>query len=212
MRQTIYEIDVHFDLGFAYPGLRGPWICPEPPPVCPECGVPREVVGSPIQIEWEPGSDHIADFCKPGFTKDLLVTQRVRDYLEPRFEGLSFGPVEMIQNPRLKRPETTSRRRRPRVWLPYEGPPLWRMNYTVVGDFDFRASQLKVTRRCETCGYWRIDDVRSVVPVSASIGDADIFGMKWLEQVFFFTEKGKTAVEEMGFTNIHFEPIGHLER
>jgi hypothetical protein len=206
----IYDLIVRYDPRYAFAGLRGPWICPEPPPLCPECGHPREVVGEPLTIEWEPGSSLIPDFSHPGPTGDLVVTDRVKDHIERRFPEVKFGPVRMIQKPRLRRPRRSTGRMAKRVWLPYEGPPLWRMNYTVVAEWDFALSGIKIKRVCKSCGTSRLTQRGDVVPEVRSVKGANIFGIRWWTMSFLLVERAMKSLREKRFTNVRFKRVGFI--
>ncbi|UCH34929.1 MAG: hypothetical protein JSV65_00805, partial [Armatimonadota bacterium] len=105
------------------------------------CIVKRERI-QPLVIEWEPGSDVIGDFTWAEI--GIMVTERVGKALLEHFRGFELGPVEMIQNPRLKRPTRITRRTKPRVWLPYEGPPLYELCVTARVSADLDRSTLEI--------------------------------------------------------------------
>lgn len=97
-----------WDGSFAYASHVGTWSEPEK-------GRARERT-QPLVIEWEPGSDVIGDFTWLQFSPEIVVaTQRVGRALLQRFRGFELGPVEMIQNPKLRRPQRITRRTKPRV-------------------------------------------------------------------------------------------------
>lgn len=100
----------------------------------------------PLVIEWEPDSDVIGDFTWTFIGTAIAVTERVGKALLERFGGFELGPVEMIQNPRLKRPTRITRRTKPRVWLPYEGPPLYELWVTAWVNADLDRSSLTIER------------------------------------------------------------------
>ena len=84
---------------FARAGRRGTWYPNPGKGLCPECGRSKQERVKPLIVEWEPGSDLIADFTWPGLLDDLMVTERVRQCFEKcRFKGFEFGPVEMVQD------------------------------------------------------------------------------------------------------------------
>ena len=108
-----------------------------------------------LLIQWEPGSDLIGDFVWVNNTTWLLVTGQVREVLQERFQGFAFGEVAMIQNPKLKPPQRRTRRSKPRIWLPYEGPPLHQLVVEAWADADLDRSSLTPTRMHPTQGYMR---------------------------------------------------------
>jgi hypothetical protein len=74
--------------------------------------------------------------------------------------GLEPGPVEMHQDPKLKKPRPP-RRAIPRIWLPYEGPPLFDLRITHCLPADPEKSSVTLARACGTCD-WRRYDVAGI--------------------------------------------------
>lgn len=99
-------------------------------------------VGQRLVVEWEPGSDVVGDLTWVNGGVWVLVTEQVAPLLQTRFGGFALGPVEMVQNPRLKRPQRVTQRTKRRVWLPYEGPPLQCLWITRWVDADMERSSL----------------------------------------------------------------------
>jgi hypothetical protein len=83
----------------------------------------EDVRVQPLIMEWLPGSDTVGSFTWPSYGDEVVVSESAGRELKSEFGGFEFGPIEMIQERRLKRPKRPSRAK-PRVWLPYEGPPL----------------------------------------------------------------------------------------
>ncbi len=92
---------------------------------CPDCkrSIPAAVRKRPLHLSWDEGSDLVADFTWGPGSGAILVTDMVLQALAGHFSGFEGAPVEMIQEPKLKRPIRPNRRSKRRVWLPYEGPP-----------------------------------------------------------------------------------------
>jgi len=214
---SIYSLRNPYDDRFATAGRRGTWHCDDDVGICPKCNASTESRVKPLIIEWgpgkwEPGSDLIGDFTRVGSSTDIMVSDRVREYFQDRYKGLEFGDVEMIQNPRLKRPTRKNKRTKPRVWLPYEGPPLWDMWVTEWCHFDMERSAIWVERECATCkqrGYAHTEGAPAVVDVSTWSGAA-IFRAYERPGCVMVTEEVKRLIEEDGFTNVSFEEEGYI--
>lgn len=116
---------------------------------CSQCTIGDSyVVPKPLVFEWEPGSDQIGDFVWPSGTR-VAVQERVFKSLA-KVPDIEPSNVEMFQDPKLKRPKNP-RRAKPRVWLPYEGPPLVELivnHYVHV----LPETTTEVVERCATCG------------------------------------------------------------
>jgi hypothetical protein len=140
-----------------------------------------------------------------------MVTDRVRKLLEGRFTGFDFGPVEMIQRKSLKRPKRVTKRTKKRVWLPYDGPPVWDFIVTARTDMDLEASEVSLQSECATCGrmiyttpVW--DDL---VFLREPLQGASVFMTEGYGPVFFAEEIVRVIVEA-GLTNFAWERGGTL--
>jgi len=207
---------------FARAGGRGTWYQPGE-------GKPSERV-RPLIIEWEPGSDVIGNFTWPGL--GIIVTESVGRALSDRFRGFELGPVEMVQDAKLKRPQRVTRRTKPRVWLPYEGPPLYDLWVTAWVTADLEQSTLNLkeaevgtdTARYQLEGHERIeyfgvfpDLVRKRIPREPGKGvyapekelrHADIFHLRQIPGWVFCTDAVRDFVLESKFTNVDFFEMG----
>ena len=134
------------DARFARASLRGTWT--QSTGTCPECGATSQRRVQPLVIEWEPDSDVVGDFVWPGFGSDIAVTDRVIEVLAARNSKFELGPVEMYQDPKLKR----TKRSKPRVWLPYKGSPLYDLWVTYQVSVDHERSSISLQNRCSACG------------------------------------------------------------
>ena len=73
-------------------------------PACPKCKTPRRKRIPPLVIEWNEGSDVMADVTFTGGLEDIVVTGRVRTFIKQhRLSGVQFGAVSMIQDRWLKK-------------------------------------------------------------------------------------------------------------
>ena len=171
---------------------------------------------SPLVIEWtvdkwKPGSQVIADFTWCSIY-DILTTQRVRDTCEGQFTGIEFGPVEMIQDPKLKKPKRVTSRTKRRVWLPYEGPPLWDLKVTSSCHLDPEKSGRTISV-CPGCGYKSIQvapNSRIVIPMDQWIG-TNFFIIEEVGRTVFVTEKTADALRNLGFTNLEIRESGAIQ-
>lgn len=182
--------------------------------LCKVCQRSLEERVPPLVIEWLPGSAEIADFTWPGILSDLMVTQRVRAVLETRDKKLRFLPVEMKQEPRVRRP-VNPKRGKPRVWLPYEGPPLWDLWVDDLLPLNLEASGFRLQQVCTGCGYPTYDkppiERRWLVVNGKGWSNSLFFRIKELPSPFFTTEEGKDLMERNAFTNVSFVERGHIE-
>jgi hypothetical protein len=104
--------------------------------------VPSPAPAVELRVAWEHGSSVIGDFT--WVTRRWVVTDRVRDLLAPRVQGVAFFPVHMDQDPRLKRPTRVTTRTKKSVWLPDDALPLWEMWVTAWVHPDRDRSSLRV--------------------------------------------------------------------
>ncbi len=203
----LYHFHNPHDFRYAQAARRGTWFPDPGPGLCPECTSSRQERIPPLILKWLPGSDLIGDFVWPGFDDEVVVSQRVRDAFENRFRGFEFKPVEMWQEPKLKRPQRITKRTKPRVWLPYEGPPLWDLWVTAYAHLDLEKSGWSIDRVCSTCGrvFYTTPpyEERYLVIDIATWGGEEIFRLHESGWVFC-TQGVKDFVEEAGFTNVGF--------
>jgi hypothetical protein len=182
---------------------------------CPECGSSRNELTSPLVIEWivdkwENGSDVIGDFTWPCMSEVLVVTQRVRELLESRFSGFSFGPVSMIQDPKLKPSKRKNARAKSRVCLPYSGPPLWELRVASECSLDLPRSGRKIAWECKTCGRrkWEIVRGSQLVVDPTTWAGTDVFSIREMGRLAFVTDPVRAALVEAQVTNVRMEQRG----
>ncbi len=234
----LYEIADPFlrdssTLVFARAHLVGTWT--ESTGLCPECGASSQRRIRPLIMEWEPESDVVGDLVWVGFD-GLAVTQRVFAELQERFGALEAGPLEMVQDPKLKRPQRVTKRSKPRVWLPYEGPELvelWAIHW-VHADLD--CSSLRLDLRCGTCGtdFWKVvgmerweiawdperlkgRDViiprrpgKGIFVHEAELEEHEIFHVFEAPGGLFCTQGAKEYMVGAGYTNVAFREVGDV--
>jgi hypothetical protein len=156
--------------------------------------------------------------------------------LAQSFKGFELGPVEMIQNPRLKKPSRPNRRTKPRVWLPYTGPKLFELWVTACVPMDKRHTTAKLVRDCKTCGSKRYEligyedrevlwDPRRMRGIlvrkgrtpgqglyvqKSALGEADIFRVREFDGWVLCTDRVVDFVQERGYSNVTFMEIGEV--
>lgn len=85
----VYHFAEPFDYRYARAGRRGTWFPNPGPGVCPECTASRQDRIAPLILEWLPDSDQVGDFTWPGVNDEVVVTQRVREFLDNNLVSLS---------------------------------------------------------------------------------------------------------------------------
>jgi len=205
-------------------------------PECARCG--RGAVYArfprPLTLVWEPDSDVIGDFSWPSGGRTVLK-RTVFDALAERFSGIAAEPIVMEQEPKLKRPKRITKRTKPRVWLPYQGPPLVEMwiERTVS---HLPSTTFEVQDHCEDCGrtltrlggvervHGRlIEETMDLIPERTPrilgqglfVQGTDLVGVKIFRveeftQTLLCTNEVKAFVEERGFTNVAFLEYGNV--
>lgn len=203
--------------------------------LCPVCTAPPRRERAPgIEVAWVPGSDKVGDFvwdisfCCP------LVQQRVFDALREKFVGIEAWPIEMVQT--KTKPKRMTKRTKPRVWLPYEGPPLVELRATTVVPVNWERSTIRIERACDHCGYvsYRVEGVErhrsrfdkskmelisihdrrrtgeGVFINSTDLGALDFFYIKEWTGEILCTDEAKAFMEERGYTNVRFLEAGDV--
>ncbi len=222
------------DKQFAEAYIGGNWE-PEDPPFCEECTSTQVFRCQPLDLEWEPGSDRIGDFVwAPGFC-DVAIQEVVCNALLERFRGFEKGPVEMIQEPTLRKPKRITKRTKPRVWLPYEGPPLFELWVTTVVPMHPNTSATLI-EECHSCDYkdYRLEGIEEIessydsssgklmyehkarIPgqgifvSETELNGADIFRVAEFSAWILCTNRVKEFIEQEGFTNVMFLEYGDV--
>lgn len=232
--RMIWRMVEPFETSFAPAGLRSPMKLIVPG-LCTRCGRgKRYITPKPLVFEWEPGSDVIGDFTWPDATR-VAVKRTVFNELAKRFRGFHSESVEMVQDPKLKRPERLTKRTKPRVWLPYTGPELVELwpEHTV----SFLPETTIVTSyACDDCG-WEFRNISGVEskshvysqemgklvpnlkPRSPGMGvfvkasellEAPIFHVEEFTAPILCTDEVRAFIQSKGFTNIDFLEFGDV--
>jgi hypothetical protein len=229
----LFDLKDPDDFHFAHASRRGTWSTAQP---CKHCGAHGQERIRPLVMEWEPDSDRIADFTWTGSSTDPAVTESVVEALRMRFRGFEPGPVEMVQDPKLVRPTRITKRTKPRVWLPYEEPPLFDLWVVAWVHADLDLSTIKIVKQCNMCRRvvyevsgietWRSewDATERVLRTThvprvpgqgfvvrrTDLKGADIFHIYEVPGPIVVTEPVKDFIEEKGFTNVAFAEVGDV--
>jgi hypothetical protein len=199
--------------------------------LCPECTASSQERIQPLVLEWEPGSDEIGDFTWPGLG-NAAVTERARDVLM-KLGGSEPRAVEMYQDTKLKRPRSP-RRAIPRIWLPYEGPPLFDFRVMHCLHADPEKSSVTLVRGCGTCD-WRRYEVagierrettwdrerpssekihiprepgRGIYVRESQLAEGGLFRVQEFPAWMLCTDSAKERMEEASLSNIAFVEVG----
>jgi hypothetical protein len=173
---------------------------------CSLCDDYFEKLGSPMQIEWEPGSVEIGDFSWCSFVP--IVTDAARRKLQHAGIGAKFSAV------RVRSP--SDRRTRGRVRSPYAGPRLYRLHARTELMIDEAASALAMQRYCErkVCGMSRLRYRASRLVVRTPPSQAPLlFEVRQYQpdSALYVSDEGKALIESIGLSNLRFTRVGHLE-
>jgi hypothetical protein len=205
--------------------------------LCPKCTSPRTAERiPPLVIQWEPGSDALGDFTWALGAPEVVITARVTDLLLSEFQGFKPSRVVMQQDPEITQGRRRSKQSEPRVWLPYDGPPLRELWVTRHLNADRSRSTVREALNCACCG--RINyEVRGVESRSSrfdqqkkqlvevhvprvpgqgiyvhegDLGGADFFEVVEFPDRVLCTDRAKRFIEEQRFTNVAFLEVGDM--
>lgn len=192
-----YRLSNPYDDRFARSTRLGTWEpCPSPAP-CVICGVPFEKRVSPLVISWELTSKKdtvmIGDFTWPGFLDDIIVTERVMNNCNERYQGLKFGPILMNNSP--PKPLDSS---------------LLDLQITRVTCLDIPKSKVDVEINCKKCGrvFYKPPSHRNLIVNNQSGLELDFFVLKEFPSWRFVTERVKTDMNSRKYTNVDFVEYG----
>jgi hypothetical protein len=195
---------------FASAGIRGTY---EEKPPCPKCNSGRSVRIPPLVIEWEPGSTEIGDFTWPCGLGEIVVTGKVKDFVESHgFSGVCFRRVEMTQDTRAKKPARPNSRTKQRIWLPYEGPPLWEFDVVSTCNLDLVASHRTLIQKCDVCQLeiWDAPIECDQIVEPNSWDGSDFFRIREIGRVVFVIEDVAKALGSAAFSNVRYTKRGTI--
>ncbi|EMO40980.1 hypothetical protein LEP1GSC186_4429 [Leptospira noguchii serovar Autumnalis str. ZUN142] len=233
-KSNIWKITECINPIYAECWLRSPVKLVEKFP-CDSCNIGGKYeTPSPLTIEWEEGSNDIGDFSWPTGGR-VIVKETVFNALNEIVGELSSGPVKMIQDPKLQSP-IRKMKRKPRVYLPYQGPLL--VELIVDKQISFLPNTTtKIIDQCEICGrtqreligveekehFWnasskkliRINNTREsekgLFVSSSDIGsNAIFFRVDEFSDAILCTDEMKKILEEKEYTNIDFLAYGEV--
>lgn len=188
-------------------------------------GAEYKVRSCDILIEWEPGSDVVGDFTWPGLDTDLIVTDRVGIALRD-IPGFELRCVMMQENTGAAK----RRSKKPRVQLPYQGPPLWdfwvsawiAMNreHSAVNEIvrDDGSCDFKILGAQRQESGWNLERMEHVSVLHPRVEGQGVFvpstqGVFRVEEFpawIFCTDDVKMRIEECGLTNVSFLEMGEV--
>lgn len=185
----------------------------------------------PRVIEWEPGADQIGDFVS--VTGALILRRELAEELQKQFGGFEIETIGMHQRKGLKAPTRQNRRTKPRVWLPYDGPPLCVLRVTQGVVADAEKSTLKYCGHDELVGeiydlqgvgyyisnndkysltspnayFLRTNNNGIFVPKS-QISKSGLIFCKGIKGKFICTDDFRKYIQKKNYSNILFSEIG----
>ena len=111
----IWRLKDPFNFRYAQAGLRGTWHpSDKSDEVCPECTSSCQKRIRPLVIEWKPNSNIIGDFIWPGLDS-VAITENTLLGIQEHFRGFEPGPIEMVQDAKLKKPSKITKHYEPQV-------------------------------------------------------------------------------------------------
>jgi hypothetical protein len=169
--------------------------------LCPKCGRHSSRLVEPLLVEFEPGSDVLADFMWCGYS--FIVLPPVRAFLEHERFGCSFGRVEVVQ------PSTATRKRR--VVYPYVGPELTWVKVIDSVSIDAATNNLAVAT-CTNCHRTKIGFKQTGLILSKSEwhGSKMFRVAEYSPTVAYITEGGLDDLLTEGFSNLGFIEAGEF--
>ena len=169
--------------------------------LCPKCGRHSSRLVEPLLVEFEPGSDVLADFMWCGYT--FIVLPRVRGFFEQERFGCSFGRIEVVE------PSGSTRERR--VVYPYVGPDLTWVQAAHSVSIDVAANKLAVAT-CSVCHRTKIEFKQTGLIVSKN----ELHGNKMFRiaeyspTVSYITEDGLDDLLTEGYSNLGYIEAGEF--
>jgi hypothetical protein len=172
----------------------------------------------------------VGDFVWSGFDDETIARDEILTAFRAHFSGFELGPVEMIEDPEMPLPE----RRKPRVRLPYEGPPLSELWVTSSARLDRGRSSVELERKCRTCSteYWEVYGVEhweshydpdgnslirskterhpgaGIFVDESQLAGADLFRLREFPSWIFCTDSVREFVEKQSYSNVAFLEMG----
>lgn len=175
--------------------------------VCPECTGSTEILIEPLLVEWEPGSDIIADFSWSALFCICIIRHRVVRFLKQQGFECEFARVEYVS------PSARLKKREQRVAYPYDRPRLKWLRTTGAVALDTRRCGLESISCCATCGSCEFTYKRSEIIIDKKAWRGEkMFHIPVIgRNMIFVTEQGRELIVNEGLTNISFNEVGLIE-
>jgi hypothetical protein len=144
-----------------------------------------------------------------------VITERVRTAIEENcLTGVAFREVEMFQEKCLSKP-TKPRKRR--VWLPYDGPPIWELRIVSAPcHLNLKKSGWTITDECPQC-HRRVLAVDESLPLEMSLfvdrrtWDGSDFLRTEELSIVLVTGKAANLLRKFRFTNLNVKRRGQIQ-
>ncbi len=163
----------------------------------------------PLIIEWNKDSPEVsADFIPllGSEGKDhMLVSERVRQAIEPRFQGLEFQPVVVVQKKGRKGT------RKPYTPLLPGGEVVWWLEPTLIVPMDREEYRWEVKTQCSRCGNVTLQLPPYFELREEALQGKHLFRIQLEPAHLYFTEELKEFVMRQWFTNIATKHAGIIE-
>jgi len=220
MSTTIWKIQV--PIGSEFAELNRHYQEPEGEK-CANCGAIVAPTNEILTVEWDDGSDQVGDFVHAG--ADIVLQESVAERLRVVATGFKTAPIKFFDHPNLRKPVSIRNDSEPRVWLPYDGPPL--CQFLVFQKVPLsHHSTVEVDSHCEVCGTIRYKRIIGVERKTKALSKARIDGQGLfvsaadLKEDGFFSPIGtsltlctnavKEFIQSEGFTNIELLEYGDV--
>ena len=173
---------------------------------CETCTYPHSHIVSPLTVEWEPGSNQIADVHWDS-CYTFVVTDRVRRLLVGSGLKLKYGTVKHVRN------SERIGKRTPHVKIPYRGPTLYWPTPQALVPLNEKLSRVRIEESCPDCGWVsKTFKSRGIVIDRQDFGGQHVFRIVQNEPsgATFVTEKGKRILEKLTLQNLGFARAGRI--
>lgn len=172
--------------------------------ICEVCGEPMSRLTEPLQIEWNEGTDRIADFSWAGY--HCVVIDAVQSLLKVNAFEAAFGHVQIMP------PDEVAVR--PRVSFPYQGPHLSWLIPTARLEIDEQRSGVRLVSDCSACGQKRHTFRRDGLFLKRSAWNGEkMFQVEQFgrSRATFVTEDALAILTNAGCSNLSPRFAGQIE-
>jgi hypothetical protein len=176
---------------------------------CTTCGYGLCQWDKPLIIEWNKDSPDVAGDFTPLLGSEgkdhILVSDRVRQAVEPHFQGLEFQPVMVAQKKGRK-----GTRKPYSPLLPGAGP-VWWLEPTLIVPMDREEYRWEVTTQCARCGNVALKLPPYFELREEALQGAHLFRIQLEPAHIYMTEELKEFIMRQWFTNIATKHAGIIE-